>query len=583
MWRSDDRGDSWRPISGDLSRGQDRLTLPMMDRVWSYDAIWDLWAMSNFGNVTSLSESPLVEGLLYAGTDDGLVQVSENGGESWRQAGSLPGVPEGSFVNDIKADQHDADTVYVALDNHKQGDFQPYLLKSTDRGRSWADLAGDLPDRHLVWRLVQDHVDPDLLFVGTELGVFFSANGGGRWVELTGGVPNIPFRDLAIQARENDLVGATFGRGFYVLDDYSPLRDLSEEALDQEARLFPVKDAWWYIERRTLGASQKASQGDAFYTAPNPPFGAVFTYYLRDGYETREARRQKSEKEIAEAGGDTPYPGWDELHREAREEDPRIELTVRSADGDVVRRLTGPATPGFHRVAWDLRYPDTDAWNPDPEVDFFGTWSTLAFPGSYSVTLAKRVDGTAEALGEPQSFEVVPLTSGTLQGMSYEKLAGFFSEYRSFRLALSGAGATLEQMSQRLRALRESMLSSAVEDEALEAEVRALESRLLDTRQSLFGDPLKDELGEPAPPGIAGRLQVVEFGNRFSTYGPTPTHLRVFEIAKSEFAAIESELNRIFETELPALEKRLEAAGIRWTPGRGVPSPRAEPQNSSRR
>ncbi|MEO1087131.1 MAG: glycosyl hydrolase, partial [Acidobacteriota bacterium] len=219
VWRSDDRGDSWRPISEDLSRGRDRLKMPMMGRVWSIDAAWDLFAMSNYGNVTSLSESPLQDGLIYAGTDDGLVHVTDDGGSTWRAAGALPGVPAEAFVNDIKADLHDLDTVYVSLDDHKNGDFRPFLLKSTDRGATWTSIAGDpdddgLPARHLVWRLVQDHVKPELLFVGTEFGVFFSPSGGDTWIELTGGAPQISFRDLAIQQRENDLVGATFGRGF---------------------------------------------------------------------------------------------------------------------------------------------------------------------------------------------------------------------------------------------------------------------------------------------------------------------------------------------------------------------------------
>ncbi|MFP3942129.1 MAG: WD40/YVTN/BNR-like repeat-containing protein, partial [Thermoanaerobaculia bacterium] len=271
VWRSDDRGDSWRAISGDLSRGRERLELPMMGRTWSVDALWDLSAMSNYANVTSLAESPHVEGLIYAGTDDGLVQVTEDGGETWRTVEKLPGVPEETFVNDIKADLHDPDTVYVALDNHKRGDFAPYLLESNDRGRTWHSIAGDLPERHIVWRLVQDHEEPDLLFAGTEFGVFFSRDGGGRWIELEGGVPQIAFRDLAIQKRENDLVGATFGRGFYVLDDYTPLRLASEELFEEEAALFPIRDAWWYVPRRPLGGGGKASQGDAFFLADNPP------------------------------------------------------------------------------------------------------------------------------------------------------------------------------------------------------------------------------------------------------------------------------------------------------------------------
>ena len=231
LHRSEDRGDSWRAISDDLSRNQDRFLLQMMGRIWSIDAAWDLRAMSQYGNITSISESPVQEDLVYVGTDDGLIQMTEDGGENWRRVERIYGIPEFSFVNDIKADLHDADTVYAVLDNHKEGDYAPYVMKSTDRGLTWTSIVGDLPDRHLCWRIIQDHESPELLFLGTEFGVFFTKDDGNHWIKLASGAPNIPFRDLEIQRRENDLVGATFGRGFYVLDDYSPLRHLDSEFL----------------------------------------------------------------------------------------------------------------------------------------------------------------------------------------------------------------------------------------------------------------------------------------------------------------------------------------------------------------
>ncbi len=576
VWRSDDRGDSWRPISGDLSHGRERLEMSMMGRVWSFDALWDLGAMSNYANVTSLAESPHAEGLIYAGTDDGLIQVTEDGGENWRQTDQLPGVPAESFVNDVTAALHDADTVYVALDNHKTGDFSPYLLKSTDRGATWASIAGDpenggLPERHLVWRLVQDHENPELLFAGTELGVFFSSTGGGKWIKLTGGVPNIPFRDLVIQQRENDLVGATFGRSFYIFDDYTPLREVSEEMLEQEAKLFAVKDAWWYVEKRPLGRGEKATQGADFFTAPNPPFGAVFTYYLRDGFETRKQARQKEEKEIAKEGGDTPHPGWDALREEAREEDPAVLLTVRDAAGDVVRRIEGPAKAGFHRVAWDLRYPTTEAWSPGPGNPFRRPTGVLAVPGTYSVHLAWRHDGKVTGAGQSQTFEVKPLRDPVLPGMAPAEMVAALREIADLQRAVSAAGAAIEDTEKKLGAIKTVLQRSLLSDSALDDEVRALAARLADLKEALEGNEQQQGIGEPTAPSVRGRVGTVAMGGGFSAYGPTPHQLESFRIAEEEFAAIRSGLNQLVKTDLPALEAKLEAAGVPWTPGRGVP------------
>ena len=354
VWRSDDRGDSWTAISGDLTRNEERIALPIMDKNWSWDAPWDFYAMSNYNTITSLAESPLQEGLIYAGTDDGLIQITEDGGKSWikTEAGQLPGVPATAFVNDIKAGLFDTNTVYIALDNHKYGDLNPYLLKSTNRGKSWKSIKGNIPDSTLVWRFVQDHVEPDLCFIATEFGIYFTIDGGGKWVKLTGGVPTISFRDLVIQRRENDLIGASFGRSFYVLDDYSALRNVSEEQLKEEATLFDTRDAWWYIPK--LG---KGAQGASFFIAPNPEFGAVFTYYLSEGYQTEKAKRKEKEKEQIKQNENVAFPGWEALENERAQEEPKVWLSVQDSEGNVVRQLSGPVQKGFHRVAWNLKYP----------------------------------------------------------------------------------------------------------------------------------------------------------------------------------------------------------------------------------
>jgi photosystem II stability/assembly factor-like uncharacterized protein len=572
LYRSDDRGDSWSPSGPDLTRQIDRNALEIMGKVWSVDTVAKNRSTSYFGNIVSLAESQSIEGLLYAGTDDGLIQVSEDGGANWRREQTFPGVPDMSSVADLVTSLHDGDTLFAAFDAHKDGDFKPYLLKSTDRGRSWASIAGNLPDRGTVYTFAEDHEKPELLFVGTEFGVFFTVDGGQAWIELTGGVPNIPFRDLAIQKRENDLVGATFGRSFFVFDDYTPLRHVNEELLAQEAELFPVREAKWYIPRRPFGFGEKGSQGDAFYSGPNPPFGAVFTYYLKDSLQTLKQVRQEEEKEIAENDGDTPYPGWDALREEELEEKPEILLTVINDAGEVVRRVTGPASAGFHRVAWDLRYPSSA-----PEGaggGFFGNGDSgyLAAPGTYTVSLAKRSGGIVTDLGKSQTFDVVPLRQRGLIGADPAQVAVFMQELAAVQRRTGGTHSVIEETEERLEAIKIALTRSTAAGTQLEDRARALLRQMQDLHLTFDGNELRETHGDPGPATIQGRLGTVGIGNRFSTYGPTAMHRRQFEIAKEEFEELAAAVSNIVSTELPALEADLDAAGVPWSQGRGVPN-----------
>jgi photosystem II stability/assembly factor-like uncharacterized protein len=575
VWRSDDRGDSWTALSGDLSRGIDRLQQPVMGRQWSYDAPWDMYAMSYYGSITSLSESPLVEGLLYAGTDDGLIQVSEDGGASWRKTEKLPGVPKYFFVNDIRADLHDPDTVYVAVDDHKHGDFSPYLLKSTNRGKSWRSIASNLPARHIVWRVVQDHIKPGLLFAGTEFGLYFTVDGGGHWVGLEGGAPTIPFRDVVIQRRESDLVAATFGRGFYILDDYSPLRQVTTDTLKQGATLFPVRETDWYVSRRPLNCYVPGcadEQGDAYYIAPNPPFGAVFTYYLAEEIRSRQGQRREREKPIEEKGGDTPFPGWATVTAEALEDDPAMVLTVRDEQGAVVRHVEGPVTAGFHRVAWDLRYPNLDPWSDPDEEDSDSTPAVgvLVGPGTFSVSLARRIDGKLEELGQSESFTVVSTREATLPGSSQEARVAFSSQVQQLQRAVKGSVAAIDELVVSTRAIKQALMSSTA-DATLYGQTQTLEQRALLLRDRLRQNSERSKLGEPGPVPIETRISSANFAYRNNAYGPTATQQRSLAIAQEQFDEIYRELEDLMVGEFNALEEALENAGVPWTPGRGLP------------
>jgi len=571
LYRSDDRGDHWRAVSPDLTRQLDRNKLPVMGRVWSIDAVAKNASTSFYGNIVSLSESPQKEGLLYVGTDDGLVQVSEDGGAHWRKVERFPGVPERTYVSRVEASRLDPDVVFAAFDNHKQGDFAPYLLKSADRGRTWTSIAGDLPRRGTVYAVTQDTERRDLLFAGTEFGAFFTVDGGRRWIPLKGGMPPIAVRDIAIQKREGDLALATFGRGFYILDDYTPLRRVDEQALARDATLFPPRPALMYNPARPLGGRGASFQGAGFFTAPNPPFGAVFTYYLKEPVKTRRKLRQEREKKLAGEGEAVSYPSWDELRAEEREQEPAIVLTVTDEEGQVVRRLTGPVTAGFHRVAWDLRYPsstpiDLKAAEPNPYSD--PDRGPTAAPGTYKVALAERVGGRLLPLGEPQTFAAVPLGQASLPAADRGKLVEFERATARLQRAVMGAVNAAGEAKARLDAIDRAVLETPKAGPELAAEARAIRERLADLQASLSGDTTVSSHNEPTSASIADRVDGIVQGHWTASAAPTQVQLDAYASARDDFAPVLERLRALIGVDLKGLEDRLEAAGAPWTPGR---------------
>jgi photosystem II stability/assembly factor-like uncharacterized protein len=573
IWRSDDRGDSWVPVSGDLTRNEERLRLPIMEKTWGWDEPWDFLAMSNYNTITSLAESPLEEGLIYAGTDDGLIQVTENGGETWRkiEVASLTGVPPTAFVNDIKADLFDVNTVYIALDNHKFGDLSPYLLKSIDRGSTWTSIRGNLPERTLIWRIVQDHVNSSLLFAATEFGIYFTIDSGNKWIKLTGDMPAISFRDLAIQKRENDLVGASFGRGFFIFDDYSVLRHVSEQQLIAEASLFPVRDAWWYIERPVIDFGPGVgSMGADHYAAPNPPFGAVITYYLKDDILTRKEIREKQEKEFEKSGQPVTFPGWEAVEAERREQDPKIWVTIKDQDGQVVRKLTGPWKKGFHRIAWDLRYPSSDAIALDrisegERDEEEKGW--MVAPGSYSAWLSKETDGEITSLAGPVTFRVKPLRQGALTGSNPEQTASFWKEIDELNGTLTATSILLKRTFIQVEAMRKSVSLAKSDPGDLENRIQQLKQKLYDLDQQLNGNRSKEEVGEKDRANVRDHMSFLFYGTSLSTYGPTVSHKEILKVAQEELEQIKNQLSEIHETEIPAITAVLSRIGAPWIEG----------------
>jgi photosystem II stability/assembly factor-like uncharacterized protein len=574
VWRSDNRGDSWTAISTDLTRNEDRMLMPLMDQTWGWDAPWDMYAMSDYNTITSLAESPLEEGLLYAGTDDGLIHVSQNGGKEWRkiEVGNLPGVPKTAFVNDIRADLHDADTVYVALDNHKYGDFSPYLLVSRNRGKSWQSITDGIPDRHLVWRVVQDHEQARLLFAATEFGVFVSFNGGDSWAKFSAGMPTISIRDLQIQRREDDLVAASFGRGFFVLDDYSALRELAGDTLEQEAVLFPTRDADWYFERGVLGATRKGSQGDQLYVADNPPFGAVLTYHLAEGFMTAEKQRQEQEKAALKDNKAVEFPGWDSVIDEQRETTPALKLVIKNSDGQVIRRIEAPTKKGFHRVAWDLRHPYSGSVETPPNWQGLPPSGFMAIPGQYSAELVLIKDGASRVLDGPVSFAVNRLYEPALKGAPLEEVNAFWTELAQVSGQVSAATYALDDAVEDVEILYKMLAASATSPGDLESTLHQLRQELYVLEEALSGNQSKGSIGAYDEHRITSWLWHAYGGVSDSTYGPTPAHRQSLDNAKTSFAPVRDRLNSIMNEELPAIRRALNERGAPWGRGQAIPA-----------
>ena len=561
LWKSEDRGDSWEAISGDLTKDQERITQDIMGRQQSWDNAWDFYAMSNFNTITSIAVSPVQEGLIMVGTDDGLLQKTDNSGSSWQQIAlsELPGAPANAYVNNIMADLYDAQTFYVALDNHKNGDFSPYLYKTNDGGESWSNIGQDLPERHVVWRLVQDHKQKDLLFIGTEFGVFYTLDGGANWRKLKGGMPNIPVRDLTIQRREDDLVVSTFGRSFYIFDDIELFRHMDEDKRQGEAKLVPTRDAWWYVPRSHLSfGDKKGSQGASHYVADNPPFGAMLTYYLAEGYPGLEKQRQKEEKPLRKSDQDIPFPGWESLADEMQQREPQIRIHIYNGEDELVRKVAAPTDSGFHRVAWDLKYPPMRAIGLDKEkIEGSGM---LAPPGRYYAQVFHVDSGKTRALTEKTGFSVKPLYEGTLENPRRDLRDEYWRAYEDLVRQYSAFAKKMNRTVKKADALELAYRATPIEDSSVTSRVFALKADLDEMQKTVMGNPAKRKIGEKTKPTVGQRIFTLARILSHSTYGPTTTAIETRQIVEDQLEQFSQELGEL-ESEADTLSERIQRLG----------------------
>ena len=563
---SDDMGQTWNVISDDLTAQKDRDELSFMDKFWSADAVAKHVSTSQWGTIVSLDESRIQPGLLYAGSDDGVLSVTENNGKTWKQYKNFPGVPEYTYISDVQADKHDVNTVYVTMSNLKRDDFKPYIFKSTNKGQSWTSIAGNLSKNQTVHTIQQDFVKPEILFIGTEFGVFTTVDGGKNWVQLKNGIPTQAVYDMTIQEEWCDLVVATFGRGFYVLDNYSALRTISDVFKQQKSTIFEIQDVLMYVQTNHHG-----NQGSTYYTAPNPDYGATITYYLPEVPKSKKENRHQTETKLFAKGEHIPQPTWRELELEGKEEVSHLIFTIRDDRGNEVTKITKSPSEGVSSLTWNLKYSSISPVNTkkfDP-LDQNSNGREV-IPGRYSIDMRLWHEGSVTQLAEPVWFNVVSLFETNVEQLRESE--EFARKTETMVAQFNVLQNIVKETINKTELLKQALYASRVTDDVLATKLREISSRVEEIDFKINGVQAKASWEEipPAKIPLSRRVWNIAYVRNSNTLPVTGIEKAGYEIAMLEMEQIKNEVLNIIEKDIPFIEDEMDKKSIPWTPGRKI-------------
>ena len=568
LFRTDNQGNSWKEISPDLTRGVPENYQKLMGRSWSVD---EMVNKSSMAQIATIAESPLDENILYTGSGDGLIYYTNNGGQSWLKSSSVSGLPEYARVHQIIASRFNKLVAYAACHNFSDGDYRPYLYKTTDGGKSWFSINANLPSTGSTYTIAEDHVNADLLFVGTQFGVFYTNTGGKEWIPLKNGLPVISVMDLKIQRYENDLVVSTFGRGVYILDDYSPLRQLSKETLQKDGYIFPVKDALMFIPAVPFGFNGIAFMGARFFAVPNPEVGAVFTYYIKEEYKSLKEKRRDIEKEKQKKGEDIDFPSYSTLKKESDQPESFLLFTITDENGNPVRKIKTDIKKGVNRIVWDFRYnpfspvslvpfDDSFPWN-EPDKGY------MAMPGKYTVSLSKFEDGKFTELVASKVFYCKRLYNSNISGKDKNALDEFNKKVAELTRNISASDAWRAELVSKITHFKKAALESEKVPSDTYTRILTAELNLEDLNRKLNGDQLRGKYEGVIPTSIKQRIDIISSGLWSTTSAPTETFNQNFEVVKNKYNELSASLKPIGE-EIRQIEMILDKYGAPYTPGR---------------
>jgi photosystem II stability/assembly factor-like uncharacterized protein len=564
LFKSTNYGNKWTVISPDLTRQMDRNKLPVMGVVQNIDAVAKNNSTSVWGNIVSLAESSLKPGTLFVGTDDGLIQITTDDGKTWTKIESVPGVPEMTYVSCILADKFDPNTLYVSFSNLKRADFKPYVFKSTDLGKTWTSISANLPENGPVHSLQQDPLKKELLFLGNEFGFYISPDGGGKWIQMKSGLPTIAIYDIAIQERENDLVLASFGRGFFILDDYTPLRNFEPSILNKDAHIYPIKEGLMFSQ-----TDGKYGQGHAYFSAPNPAYGVTFTYFVKDDVKTLKQIRKEAQTKARKDGTNPPYPTYADLRAEEEEETPFLFFTIKDASGKLIRTIKTGQKTGMNRITWDYDQEVKANIGMQGKANPMGTpqAGAMALPGMYTVELSRNVGGVVTKLAGPETFSIRLINNFTLPAKDRAAVIAFIEKATKLNNAVSATMAQMGEYSTAVQYGKQLLFSFSGPDEIMK-ELKGLETQLKDLDIRFNGNPIISRLQDQAEPGLRQRMGSARYIS--SNQDVPETAMEQYDIVSSEMVKILPQVEQIGQS-IERLKKEFDKLGYPWTPGRAVP------------
>lgn len=531
LFGSKDRGDTWTLVTPDLTSGAERDKLTIFGKT-AKEMLSRNDGVVHFGSITTIAESLPAAGVLWVGTDDGNLHISRDAGASWTSIASrVPGVPKGTYVSRVVASRTSEGAAYVAFDGHRGNDFRPYLFRSEDFGQTWRSLAGNLP-MGATLSVVREHPkNPDLLFAGTESGLWVSWNRGGAWHKATSKLPTVPVDDLLVHPAEGDLVIGTHGRGVYILDDAAPLAALGASVLASDLHLFDMRRATQY---RVY--NHKANTGHKAFLAANPPDGALITYYLKSA------------------------PG----------EKDDVKIVVKDASDALIRTLEAPKEKraGLNRVSWDLRHEPPVP--PDPERPAFLGPPRGPFvpPGAYTVTVSV---GSFSASRPVEVEEDPRIRLGDAERrLWYDQARAAAKLWTRADAANRATTSFKKQLGELQEALKKDARATPALNEAVKAladKVEALAKRA--SRQDPLGFAGAPLAEDPEP--LLNQARGLYQATGSLTAPLTPQQSAALARVERQLGALAAEVNAVVEGDLPALNKLLLEGGLgKLDPGKRV-------------